>query len=954
MIKTGFDARVKVQQIIDNQLPEFVLSEAPKAAEFLKQYYISQEYQGGPIDIAENLDQYINFNNMTQDVVAGITSLTSAISASDTTIAVDNTKGFPNEYGLFRLDDEVITYTGKTSTSFTGCVRGFSGITSYRDPLNSEELVFSDTSASSHDNGLRVNNLSALFLQEFYRKLKVLLAPGFEDVDFVKTLDINVFIKQIRDFYQAKGTNEAFNILFAVLFGNKPKIINLEEYLLKSSDAEFIRREVLVCEKISGDPNKLVGHMVQQSNNTAAGPVSEVEIISRNNRVFYKIQLFSGFDERSLIQGNFTISPKTKVTDTVSIGSSVITVDSTVGFGTTGTVISGNNTISYGNKNVNQFFDCSGVTAVINPTDDIRSDQIIFGYEDGDSSRKVELRITGVLSDIKDKSKFGLLLEDDLVSVKNLGENILNKNRNFKEFAFNTWKYNIRSRYEIESFSNNQIVLFEKADRASLKVGDTVDILNRNAQSAVNTLATVTFINDKTVQIDQNITVPSYTELSIRKRYDYAGASNLNLSSSNIIADVQNVYNEKDEYMYVASNSLPKYQITKKKSFSSFSLTPSTTISNHFKGYDSGSNQYSILGFDSNVPFITGDEIVYTSSGSDNVISGLKLNEVYHVEVIKDGNNTNTIRLYDSKSFIGTTKYVQFDAYYATSTHTFTLRQHSGRSLAPKKALAKIPLVPNIQSGTDTPTTFGPVGMLVNGVEILNYKTDDKIYYGPLEDVKVYNTGTDYDVINPPSILASKPSVGIGTTALLTAVVRGSVKDVLVDPQDFSIQRIVSATIDGGNGKDANILPVLVKQYREVEFNASQVGVALTGGVDVTNETIVFEKEHRFMEGEPIVYNPSGNLPLGIGTFGGSNTDQDEFLVNGAIYYPKIINTRAIYLHKTLDEYNAGINTVGFTTINTGGIHKFRELNEKDVISEFKILNPGYEITVMKILILEL
>ena len=237
MIKTGFDARVKVQQIIDNQLPEFVLSEAPKAAEFLKQYYISQEYQGGPIDIAENLDQYINFNNMTQDVVAGITSLTSAISSSDTTIAVDNTKGFPNEYGLFKLDDEVITYTGKTSTSFTGCVRGFSGITSYRDPLNSEELVFSDTSASSHDNGLRVNNLSALFLQEFYRKLKVLLAPGFEDVDFVKTLDINVFIKQIRDFYQAKGTNEAFNILFAVLFGNKPKIINLEEYLLKASDA---------------------------------------------------------------------------------------------------------------------------------------------------------------------------------------------------------------------------------------------------------------------------------------------------------------------------------------------------------------------------------------------------------------------------------------------------------------------------------------------------------------------------------------------------------------------------------------------------------------------------------------------------------------------------------------------------------------------------------------------
>ncbi len=30
MITTGFDARVKVQQIVDNQLPEFLLSESPK------------------------------------------------------------------------------------------------------------------------------------------------------------------------------------------------------------------------------------------------------------------------------------------------------------------------------------------------------------------------------------------------------------------------------------------------------------------------------------------------------------------------------------------------------------------------------------------------------------------------------------------------------------------------------------------------------------------------------------------------------------------------------------------------------------------------------------------------------------------------------------------------------------------------------------------------------------
>ena len=60
MIGTGIDARVQVQQIIENQLPEFLISENPKAGEFLKQYYISQEHRGGPTDLVDNLDQYIN------------------------------------------------------------------------------------------------------------------------------------------------------------------------------------------------------------------------------------------------------------------------------------------------------------------------------------------------------------------------------------------------------------------------------------------------------------------------------------------------------------------------------------------------------------------------------------------------------------------------------------------------------------------------------------------------------------------------------------------------------------------------------------------------------------------------------------------------------------------------------------------------------------------------------
>ncbi len=88
MIQTGFESRVKVQQVIENQLPNFILDESPNAAEFLKQYYISQEYQGGVIDIAENLDQYLKLDNLTPEVVVGSTELSTNISSSSGIVTV--------------------------------------------------------------------------------------------------------------------------------------------------------------------------------------------------------------------------------------------------------------------------------------------------------------------------------------------------------------------------------------------------------------------------------------------------------------------------------------------------------------------------------------------------------------------------------------------------------------------------------------------------------------------------------------------------------------------------------------------------------------------------------------------------------------------------------------------------------------------------------------------------
>ena len=937
MIATGFETRVQIQQIVENQLPEYILSESPKASEFLKQYYISQEFSGGTIDIVDNLDQYLKLDNLTPEVITGQTSLSSDITSSSSTIVVSSTKGFPNQYGLFKIDDEIITYTGITTNTFTGCIRGFSGITSYHADNSPGDLVFSTSSAASHTSGKTVYNLSSLFLKEFYKKIKYTLTPGLENVDFVANLDVSNFIKESRSFYQSKGTEESFRILFNVLYGVNPKVIDLEQYLLKPSSAQFIRREIVLAERISGDPNNLVGQTIRKSTdvNTQAS-VSEVEIVTRRGRTYYKLGLFVGFDEKDLIEGTFTIPGKTKVIGTVSVGSSVITVDSTIGFSTSGSVISSGNSITYTDKTINQFLNCSGISSAISPTSDLRSDETVYGYENGDLTKKVELRITGVLSEFVPTSDIKLSSEGERIFVKNLGEKILNpeEDKTKKQIFSNSWIYNTASRYQIREISGSSFTLYSEIDKSSLKETDSVDVLVRGTQNVVVSNAIVRNINTLTGEIllDNLAGFTPVVGLSydIRRNLNKSSSSGAEISYGNnvITSDIQNVYNDSDQYFYVASNSLPSYQIT--KNISKATLVEAT--GERIQGYNASTFKYSILSFDSDVPFITGDAVEY--SPQTTAITGLSAG-IYYVKVLT---NKNQIRLYSSRSFIPIDDYVEFEPLSSgTGSHTFTLLENSGKKIGPQKLLKKFPSNPNIESGYGIETVPGSVGMLINGVEIVNYKSDDKIYYGPIETVEILNNGRNYDVINPPTIQISNS--GAGNTCLVRPVISGIVTAVYVDPQDFDIDTVLSVTVTGGNGSGAILQPIIGKRYRELLFDARLN--TESGGVDITDETITFINNHNLSNGQAIVYNKNGNDPVSIGTFGQSNTDQNKTLQSGSVYYAQIVNPTTIKLYQTFSDYYVGINTVGFTTASNIGVHKFRIYDNKNTLQDIKVINPG-------------
>ena len=53
------EKRIQFNNIVHNQLPTYVRNDFPLISEFLKQYYIAQEYQGAPIDLIQNIDKYV-------------------------------------------------------------------------------------------------------------------------------------------------------------------------------------------------------------------------------------------------------------------------------------------------------------------------------------------------------------------------------------------------------------------------------------------------------------------------------------------------------------------------------------------------------------------------------------------------------------------------------------------------------------------------------------------------------------------------------------------------------------------------------------------------------------------------------------------------------------------------------------------------------------------------------
>ena len=915
--------RVKFQDIVASQLPTFVRDDFPLLSEFLEQYYVSQETQGATLDLLQNIDKYVNIDQLTG--LKSSTILQSDITFFDDEIAtnVDGnfTEGFVERNGLIKIDDEIISYETKTDTTFEGCVRGFSGITSHSSPDVSDRLLFEKTSIPAvHKKGAVIQNLNVLFLQEFFKKLKAQVSPGFNDRE-LKTNQKN-FIINSDSFYKTKGTDLSYKILFKALFGETVDIIRPSKFLLKPSTAAYgVTEDIVVKATDIGDPLDLENLTLFQDSTSARGTVNSVSKIQYNED-YYQLSIDSGYDRDINVTGTrfgrFKSNPKTKLLTGVSVGATYLDVDSTISFPESGkleVVDVDDNIISiaYTGKSVNQFYNVSGISNTLNDKINVTLDEYSYAYVGIGTDEEIRVKITSTLKDLKlDENYF--YNKNDTINIKSFGiEDETTRGSN--------WSINSKSRWQV--FSLVLIDALENKydvttyDEHTIKPGYSIKLSDNGGVTSTATVLEIK--SDKSFTIKAGSTLNTSGVWSFENQILKVNSPKIG-SLEKFIANVQNTYTNFNDDLLIASNSLPYYDNTP--------LEPYQKSLNF-----SGSPINGAIDFGTNHGFYTGDAIYYqpgitqtttinpdgipitttTESRLTSIDVGVVKASVYYVKKI----NNTTIRLARSRSDLFANRLIDLGG--TVTNNTFTFFSLYNKPLAPQGIYRKI--VDPIRESGDFETLPGFNGMFINGVELLNYKSDDTIFYGPIQELIITGGGTGYDIVNPPRFTITD---AVGTGATGTVAVEGSLERIDIVNTGFDFLETPIVKISGGNptrqaAAKTNISSVVYEVNINTEFN---------GNIDIGNNRIGFSSFHKFRQSEKIVYDSKG-----LQSVGGLSTNSS--------YYVNVIDNFNITLHNKPEDANAGINTVTFQNTFGQGTQSLRSSERKNIVSSIVVTDPG-------------
>ena len=456
--------------------------------------------------------------------------------------------------------------SGYTKCRFEGCARAASGIIGYTEDGN---VKFSgNTISAAHAVNAEISCLDGLFVKRLLDKFTEQYLPDVPQLDY-SSIDVRTAIKNIKTFYSTKGTAFSVEYLFKLLYGETVTLSYPKDQIIKPSSATWSINTILRSKLVSGSPSNIKDALIEQLADIADANVGNASALVEN---FISIktsedEIYEIVLSEETIQGNFVVPYKTKLAEELSETSSIITVDSTVGWPERNgeIVIGGTETIRYKEKSLNQFIECTrgiiGTPQIWDSATEVTSNFKV--YLNRGTDQEVVMDIVGIVDAQQTTltNTGSYYLPGDKLSISKLGGTSQNP-------LLTTWLYNVKKLLQVESITfggvNDQSATVTCSSPHGLLVGDQVTVYGANPILYNGTFLVTS--RDSTTVFQYRLPQPALVEpqgnilisvdLNKGKSLNPAIQSTINPYTTNI----QNTFFN-TRYVYVASTGIPNYNI---------------------------------------------------------------------------------------------------------------------------------------------------------------------------------------------------------------------------------------------------------------------------------------------------------------------------------------------------------------------------------------------------------
>ena len=406
----------KISTLIESQLPSFISTEYENFSKFLGKYYEHLESKGNVLDIINNITTYFDVDYYDSNTLTEYTTCTSSFSSSASSISVQDATSFPEENGYIKIDNEICFYEKRTDNVFQNVTRGISGTTKLGDLYQKSNFVASES--ASHFQGAKVYNLSNLFLYALVKHFEDQYLKSFPKKSIKPQIDKKLLLKNIKQFYSAKGTEYSIKFIFNSIVSQTsddiPEIFYPKDQTVKISTSDWTNNYSIRVKLLSGNINNLIGQTISQTvdNQFASATIDNISPKNVAGKIFYELILAP-----ESIVGKFEVCSKTKLRTSLSTStSSRINVFSTYGWDDSGFLLIDDEVIEYSDKNITQFVQKSRQSPISHA-----ENAEVYSIKQKIESNNVSFLILGVAYNLNLTEDILYCSKNDSIQFKNFG-----------------------------------------------------------------------------------------------------------------------------------------------------------------------------------------------------------------------------------------------------------------------------------------------------------------------------------------------------------------------------------------------------------------------------------------------------------------------------------------------------------------------------------------------------